>query len=367
MQAVGKTARNKRAHIKNQIVEYIRREQLGPGAPLPSQNELARELRVTPLTTHRAMGELAAEGVLYRVRGKGSFVGSGPASRENGAICLVLPGVNMDQPANNPTHWEYVQRLMFAFMEAVGTERTFSTLAVPYDQQPEEQVQRFASDSIVFFLNVREYAPLAELLLKRPRAAVASLGGAVEGLDCLSLGYNRSQGCALGAEHLLAAGYRRIAYLSNDLPWEQNDYRGYCQALAAAGLPADRRRVVTCGNEVQPALFVREVGEILKHGADAICVGSDALALQLIDYLGQVGVAVPAEVAVLGFDGLPSATSHPPYLTSIAPPYAELIRAALAAVDGQPKAAWLGRHIELPCKVVLGRTVGQGRFTGDAS
>ncbi len=361
MQAAAKSTRNKRAFIKRQIVDYIRRERLGPGAPLPSQNELARQLSVTPLTTHRAMGELASEGVIHRIRGKGSFVGSGPVLPQSRPVCLVLPGANLNKPSHNPTHWEYVQRLLSAFVDAVGEQRVFSTLTVPFGYDPEEQAERFTPESVVFFLaNHREYGPLMSRLLQRPRGAVAALGGAVEGVECLSLGFDRGQGRKLGVAHLIEAGYRRIAYLSNDPEWEKSDYRGYCDGLGEAGLEADRHRIVSRQERVLPDLFVREVREIRAAGADAICVATDGLALQLIDYLRQEGVAVPDDVAVQGFEALPSATCHPPYLSSIEPPYADLIRAALEAFDAQPRAAWMGRHIQLPCRLAAGHTVGRG-------
>ena len=45
-----------------------------PGARVPSENELVRELDVARMTANRALRELAAEGVLIRVAGVGTFV-----------------------------------------------------------------------------------------------------------------------------------------------------------------------------------------------------------------------------------------------------------------------------------------------------
>lgn len=58
------------AQIKNQIISG----QLAPGQALPSIRALAKDLRISVITTKRAYEELEAEGFLYTVAGKGCFV-----------------------------------------------------------------------------------------------------------------------------------------------------------------------------------------------------------------------------------------------------------------------------------------------------
>ncbi|MET0017629.1 GntR family transcriptional regulator [Oscillibacter sp.] len=56
--------------IKDQIVAGL----LDPGQPLPSIRALAKDLRISVITTKRAYDELEADGFLYTVAGKGCFV-----------------------------------------------------------------------------------------------------------------------------------------------------------------------------------------------------------------------------------------------------------------------------------------------------
>lgn len=58
------------AQIKSQIVAGT----LQPGELLPSIRTLAKDLRISVITTKRAYDELEAEGFLYTVAGKGCFV-----------------------------------------------------------------------------------------------------------------------------------------------------------------------------------------------------------------------------------------------------------------------------------------------------
>ena len=48
--------------------------ELSEGQPLPSLRKLAQELRISVLTVTRAYNELAAEGVVQNIQGKGTFV-----------------------------------------------------------------------------------------------------------------------------------------------------------------------------------------------------------------------------------------------------------------------------------------------------
>ena len=58
------------AQIKGQILSGA----LPPGTALPSIRSLAKDLRISVITTKRAYDELEAEGFLVTVAGKGSFV-----------------------------------------------------------------------------------------------------------------------------------------------------------------------------------------------------------------------------------------------------------------------------------------------------
>jgi len=63
--------------ITTQIKQLIMGGDLRAGDPLPSMRLLAKELRISVITTKRAYEELAREGFITNVVGKGSFVADG--------------------------------------------------------------------------------------------------------------------------------------------------------------------------------------------------------------------------------------------------------------------------------------------------
>jgi len=60
--------------ICRQIKGAIATGRLEPGEPLPSIRALARDLRISVITTKRAYEELERDGFIYTMVGKGSFV-----------------------------------------------------------------------------------------------------------------------------------------------------------------------------------------------------------------------------------------------------------------------------------------------------
>ena len=60
--------------IKEQIKNAVLAGELRSGDALPSIRMLAKELRISVITTERALGELEREGFIETVPGKGSFV-----------------------------------------------------------------------------------------------------------------------------------------------------------------------------------------------------------------------------------------------------------------------------------------------------
>jgi len=126
-------------------------------------------------------------------------------------------------------------------------------------------------------------------------------------------------GAKLAVRHLAAMGRSRIASITGPQRFEAVRPRdeGYRTAIAEAGLPARAslkgRWSEAWGREAVQKLFGRRKG-----APDALFCGNDQIARGAIEALREVGCAVPADVAVVGFDNWDVMTeaTRPP-LTSI--------------------------------------------------
>ncbi|WP_431797372.1 LacI family DNA-binding transcriptional regulator [Microbacterium kunmingense] len=128
------------------------------------------------------------------------------------------------------------------------------------------------------------------------------------------------EGGRAATRYLLKTGHRRIATITgpSDMPAGIDRLQGYREALSAAGLePA----------AIEDGDFTAQGGaaamrRILDSGAefDAIFVASDLMARGVLDTLRLAGIRVPDDVAIIGFDDSPVATSLIPPLTTMRQP-----------------------------------------------
>lgn len=175
----------------------------------------------------------------------------------------------------------------------------------------------------------------------------------------LSLTYDDVQGAELATMHLLAMGRKRIAYVSGPERHlsTRNRRRGTERALQSAGLVLDPSEALT--GEWSEAWGRTAAGLLLRQedraAVDGIVCGSDQVARGVADAFREAEIAVPEEVAIVGFDNWDVMVqgARPP-LTTIDPNLTMLGRLAanrlLTAINGGDLGSGL---ILLPCDLVL--------------
>ena len=140
------------------------------------------------------------------------------------------------------------------------------------------------------------------------------------------------QGARLGVDHLLQLGHRRIGMVTGrpDLISAELREQGFREAHAAAGVPVDESLMVL-GN-YDPEL-AREAARELLTLADpptAIFAANDLSAIAVLEVADELGVSVPSQLSLLGYDNIPeSALAHPP-LTTVQQPMRQMGRDAIA-------------------------------------
>ncbi|WP_242140150.1 MULTISPECIES: LacI family DNA-binding transcriptional regulator [unclassified Sphingomonas] len=150
---------------------------------------------------------------------------------------------------------------------------------------------------------------------------VVRWGAVGTGPGAITVGSDNRGGGALATAHLIAQGRRRIAFLGtadSRYPEIEERYRGYCSALTEAGLQADpalRIDAITLEEAGQEA-----VEALARRGAvyDAIFAASDSIAIGAMRALSSAGRSIPGDVAIVGFDDIPSASLTSPPLSTVA-------------------------------------------------
>jgi LacI family transcriptional regulator len=154
-------------------------------------------------------------------------------------------------------------------------------------------------------------------------------------LDLCAVAVDDVLGGQLAAEHVIALGHRRIAFLGAAVdPGPVIRRReGVREALTAAGLdPDDSLLDIRVGLRPPPlvdaaALAVADILAADPPPTAVLCL-NDTAALGLLDGLAAAGIRVPAEMSVVGYDDLPFARRLGPPLTTVRQPKYELGQAA---------------------------------------
>lgn len=142
-------------------------------------------------------------------------------------------------------------------------------------------------------------------------------------------------GGALAARHLIDIGCRRIAMLggrvasADDIDVATSRTRGFLTALADAGRPADPGLVWPTPYTLQDAH--RAMQQLCREvpGVDGVFCATDLVAFGALRAAADLGLQVPRDVAIIGFDDVPEAAYRTPSLTSVAPDHAAMVDAAL--------------------------------------
>ncbi len=159
--------------------------------------------------------------------------------------------------------------------------------------------------------------------------------------------------------HLIALGRRRIGLITGHLANTdaQDRLKGYRQTLDEAGIGADNNLIATgdfsyrSGYDGMRALIERRV--------DAVFASNDITARGALQALHDAGRRVPDDVAVIGFDDLPTATQVTPQLTTVRQPIEEKgAQAASILLDFIEHGCTTACRVVLPTELVVRASCG---------
>ena len=127
------------------------------------------------------------------------------------------------------------------------------------------------------------------------------------------------RGAQLATEHLLELGHRRIAFLAGrpDLQSAELRKTGYLRALEAAGVPADESLIRTGGYD--PEISAASAHELLTSPdrPSAVFAANDISAIATVGAARELGLSVPDDLSVVGFDNVPESALCSPPLTTV--------------------------------------------------
>lgn len=184
----------------------------------------------------------------------------------------------------------------------------------------------------------------SQVALPLPKGLPLVLANCFDGLGTPCVLPDDAGGQALAVEHLVAAGHRKIAYvgLGEELVAGRLRRDAFRRACRDAGLSETATPVLIgfdATSEASLAELRKSLTRLFKRTSPptAICFGNDLMAMRGIEMLERMGLGVPSDVSVVGYDNdenLVRYLKRP--LTTVTLPYREMGRVAVGALLHHP-------------------------------
>ena len=326
--------------IYTQLRQSLADHEYGPGAKLPSENELVEQFGASRPTVGRALAQLESEGLVERRAGSGTFIRV-QNHLEGFVFGLLIPELGITEIFEPICRGISIARVGGHHDLLWGT--TFSPGASEEDQAEqlcEYYLKRRVSG--IFFapmelcgrkdeINQRiarllDEAQIPIVLLDRdlcdyPKRSRYDLVG----ID------NRRAGFVI-TEHLLGCGARRILFFGrpNSAPTVSARAAGYLEALRSFSFPDPR--LEECVQYGDPSDISAVHDLVARYRPDAVVCANDFTAGQFMTSLNALNIRVPHDIRVTGVDDIRYATVMQTPLTTIHQPCLDLGAVALAAM-----------------------------------
>lgn len=360
--------------IMEELLEQIKRNDFTYTSPICTEKQLSLKYDVSRITAKRAITELEQRGILYRKRGVGSFVSPDPGSffpaarnrEESKTVAFLLPfditkgGLPDTAGIINSILSEH-EYFMVIYVSNKDILRERIALKQLLNQNIAGLIYYPIRDKI--YLNLMNQF----VLMGKP---VVILDKSTDCPYLSNIVSDNVRGGRLLADHLIRLGHKNIAFLCNAPIEETSSVRdrfgGMLEQMKAAQItlnPAFITEPVGILNE-QTALcehgnplLNKTVRQLCDAGATAIIAENDEIAYYILISCHELGIRVPEDLSVCGFDNNDWSRLWPKRITTISQDFnvfgelaAKILLKTLRAPNTPPE-----RHI-IPVSLIKGGT-----------
>jgi DNA-binding LacI/PurR family transcriptional regulator len=345
----------------------------------PTIHDVARRLNVSATTVWRALNDRprvsasTKKRVLRAVEQLGyrpSLVAQNLSRGQTQTLGVVVPMIG------NPVYATLVRAI-----EQVAFQRDYNIILCDTDFQVDRErkyldllLRRKVEGILLIPFAKRTDADLAHILaLEKSGVAVVAMQQPLPGSAMPQVAPDNLNAARAMTRHLLGLGHRRIAFVHSGLePWHPSmceRFEGYRLALAEAGVTLDESLVVQAGAfeavlaDGSSGFDAGRVKQLLQRPdrPSAVFAPVDVLAIRVMSVIRSLGLRIPEDVAIAGFDDIVMSAYLEPPLTTVWHPAAAVGRRAAEllfdrlAGGASPVAGGLER---VPCELVIRRSCG---------
>ncbi|MCZ8516135.1 GntR family transcriptional regulator [Paenibacillus filicis] len=319
--------------IKQEIKSWILSGKFKVHEQLTTEVELAQLFDTSRQTVRQALGELENEGCLYRVQGKGTFVGNlvNQSQKNTRNIGLITNHLFSNIFPNIVQGAETVLRRKDYGLFLMSTNNDYSKereclescLMKPLQGLIiEPSLSALPNPNLDYFLSLEERG----IPYVMTNANYPQIGAPALVLD-------DEKGSFLAVEHLVGLGHKRIAGIFHRQVLQGvGRMRGFINALKHFGVPV-RSQLIGMFNylekQEQPSFLLRSMMQLPSHDRPtALVCFNDEAAVSLLDTVREMGISIPEDLSIVGFDDSTLATATEVKFTCVVHPKEEMGRLA---------------------------------------
>jgi LacI family transcriptional regulator len=214
-----------------------------------------------------------------------------------------------------------------------------------------ESVNRSMLDGVIVLPPISEDNELAGALEKAQVPYVRLAAIALDTADRVVIANERSAVASM-AEYLVGLGHRRIAYVAGPKGRKstRERFEGFCDALQKHGCAPHGEMIANGAYTFESGIECARALLTLPNPPTAVFASNDEMAAGVIQTAKEMGLKVPEELSVAGFDDSMLATRIRPALTTIRRPVRQMAQLAasklIAAIDGRQDEARVGVFLD---------------------
>jgi LacI family transcriptional regulator len=327
--------------IYHDLLNRIIRGDLSGKTTLPTEEVLTKHYDCSRPTLRKAMEDLKQEGLVNTVRGSGVYIttassGAVQAANRGNIFAIMFPNLG-------PRHFsDPVCHQLARYTAAQGDSLVWGGYISPKSEQLKLEIQRTCEQYIaqriagLFFLPF-EYHEKGDMINREILAMISSAGIPIVLIDSDIHAYPASnqfdlvsldhiQASYILTEHIIAQGFRRIFFFAP--PYSHHTIKlrvmGYQSALLEHRLTPEDLAEGFAEDTAAIARFIED------KKPDAVICSNDITAIGLITAVEKMGLKVPGDLAVAGFDHLAKAMPFFRPITSIEQPVETIAQTALS-------------------------------------
>lgn len=349
------------------LQQQILQGEIPEGRKIPTEKELMQQYSTSRITASRAVRELENMGYVKRIKAKGTFVNSRSQWRTDNEAPITSgkPFVSIVFPA--PVSKVALNMEVVYGVELACRKKGFNLSVTSLDIEALDNSVPLAKEKDLIG-EVIDSGALGAIIL--PYSTQSSpemynrmhihafpfvlIDRMVFGVESSFVASNNVKGFYSIVEYLILRGHKNIAFLSGNT-YESSSrsdrFSGYLQAMNYYRLPVkddyiihnlvpfDYNRVfydqMIAGNESLRKSTSQTLERLLNLPVPptALAMTNDYLALYTMNIAKDMGIRIPEDLSITGFDNLPISSLFRPKLTTISQNFSEMGQSAVKLLD----------------------------------